>query len=222
MSFGYDGAVMKARADAGLSGQALKAREILALDDAALLEQCELDTYRSSGPGGQKRNKTSSAVRLRHTPTGLMVTAAEDRSQHVNKARAIRRLREAIAMHVRRADSPAGDVSELLRACVGRDGSFAMGRRDQRYPLVVGELLDVLAACEVAVGEAAKRVGTSTAQLIKLAPTIKTKSPLGKACARSSPGTATVCLLIVRCASSRRASPQAWASLFSWNTWAAV
>jgi protein subunit release factor B len=60
------------------------------LSDDQLLAQCEVDTYRASGPGGQKRNKTSSAVRLRHPPSGLLVIAEESRSQHENKAKALR------------------------------------------------------------------------------------------------------------------------------------
>ena len=56
----------------------------LTLEDHELLAQCHVDRYRSHGPGGQKRNKTSSAVRLRHRLTGLAVKAAEDRSQQVN------------------------------------------------------------------------------------------------------------------------------------------
>src|SRR5919108_1713397 len=71
------------------------------LSDAQLLEQCAVDTYRASGPGGQKRNKTSSAVRLRHLPSGLIVIAEESRSQHENRARALRRLRQAIYLKVR-------------------------------------------------------------------------------------------------------------------------
>ena len=63
------------------------------LSDAQLLAQCAVDTYRASGPGGQKRNKTSSAVRLRHPPSGLLVIAEESRSQHENRARALRRMR---------------------------------------------------------------------------------------------------------------------------------
>ncbi|MGE3182344.1 MAG: peptide chain release factor-like protein, partial [Phycisphaerae bacterium] len=76
-------------------------RACLTLSDSDLLAQCDVDTYRASGPGGQKRNKTSSAVRLRHHMSGLSVIAEESRSQHENKARALRRLREKIAVSVR-------------------------------------------------------------------------------------------------------------------------
>src|SRR5215475_9525409 len=72
-----------------------------ALSDEQLLAQCEVDTYRASGPGGQKRNKTSSAVRLRHPPSGLLVIAEESRSQHENKAKALRRLRQAFFLKLR-------------------------------------------------------------------------------------------------------------------------
>src|SRR6266851_3146540 len=71
------------------------------LTDAQLLDQCEVDTYRASGPGGQKRNKTSSAVRIRHPPSGLIVIAEESRSQHENRARALRRLRQALVLKIR-------------------------------------------------------------------------------------------------------------------------
>src|SRR5436309_7984355 len=71
------------------------------LTDAQLLAQCDVDTYRASGPGGQKRNKTSSAVRLRHGPTGIVIIAEESRSQHENKARALRRLRQAFFLRLR-------------------------------------------------------------------------------------------------------------------------
>src|SRR4249920_3023929 len=76
-------------------------RNWTSLTDPQLLAQCQVDTYRASGPGGQKRNKTSSAVRLRHGPTGLLVIAEESRSQHENKARALRRLRQALYLKVR-------------------------------------------------------------------------------------------------------------------------
>src|SRR5438067_6314972 len=71
------------------------------LTDEQLLAQCDVDTYRASGPGGQKRNKTSSAVRLRHAPTGLLVIAEESRSQHENKAKALKRLRRELFLRLR-------------------------------------------------------------------------------------------------------------------------
>src|ERR1700722_12139196 len=71
------------------------------LDEAKLLPQCAVDTYRASGPGGQKRNKTSSAVRLRHLPSDLIVIAEESRSQHENKAKALKRLRCALFLQLR-------------------------------------------------------------------------------------------------------------------------
>src|SRR5476649_291375 len=64
------------------------------LNDAQLLAQCAIDTYRASGPGGQKRNKTSSAVRIRHLPSGLLLIAEESRSQHANRVKALKRLRD--------------------------------------------------------------------------------------------------------------------------------
>src|SRR5436309_15812948 len=71
------------------------------LTDDQLLRQCDVDTYRASGPGGQKRNRTSSAVRLRHPPSGLIVIAEESRSQHENRERALRRMRQAFFLKVR-------------------------------------------------------------------------------------------------------------------------
>jgi peptide chain release factor 2 len=64
--------------------------------DEDLLRECEVDTFRSSGPGGQHVNKTESAVRLTHLPTGVVVTCREERSQHRNKALCLEKLRERV------------------------------------------------------------------------------------------------------------------------------
>lgn len=64
--------------------------------DDALLAECEVDTFRSGGKGGQHANKTESAVRLRHRPTGLVVTSQQERSQHRNKQIALEELRRRI------------------------------------------------------------------------------------------------------------------------------
>lgn len=70
---------------------------LLPESDEDLLRECEIDTFRSSGPGGQHVNKTESAVRLTHLPSGLVVTSRVERSQHQNKAHCLRKLREKIA-----------------------------------------------------------------------------------------------------------------------------
>jgi protein subunit release factor A len=59
-------------------------------------------TFKSSGPGGQKKNKTESAVRIKHLPTGIIVTATESRSQLQNRERALERLRQRLAARSRR------------------------------------------------------------------------------------------------------------------------
>ena len=71
-------------------------RIILPESDEALLDECDVETFRSSGKGGQHVNKTESAVRLRHLPTGLVVTCQEDRSQFMNKQTCVRKLRDKV------------------------------------------------------------------------------------------------------------------------------
>ena len=69
---------------------------ILPESDDDLLRECEVETFRSSGPGGQHVNKTESAVRLKHLPTGIVVTSRQERSQHQNKALCLRKLRKRV------------------------------------------------------------------------------------------------------------------------------
>ena len=64
--------------------------------DDELLSECEVETFRSSGPGGQHVNKTESAVRLRHLPSGVVVTSQQERSQHRNKALCLQKLRDKV------------------------------------------------------------------------------------------------------------------------------
>lgn len=68
----------------------------------ALERDCDLEFFVAGGPGGQHRNKTSSAVRLRHRPTGIVIAATERRSQHQNRAEALERLAERLARLARK------------------------------------------------------------------------------------------------------------------------
>jgi hypothetical protein len=156
----------------GPAQRAEPAIDYLALDDHGLLARCQVHTYRARGPGGQKRNKTDSAVRLHLTGTGLIVTATESRSQHENRTRALRRLRRAIALELRHpVDRLDYRPSSVARGCLtvrGRPMARAqlqVGRRDLRYDRVVSEVLDVIAGCDVRLSEAAALIGITTANL---------------------------------------------------------
>lgn len=145
-----------------------------ALTEAELLAQCEVDTYRASGPGGQKRNKTSSAVRLRHVPTGLIVIAEESRSQHENKAKALKRLRRTLFLELR-DPVPMANVVEVdaipqhpdFTPIRGRDGRIHVSPKNATFWPAVGFVLDLLHAVEAQVSTAADLLDVSTANLVE-------------------------------------------------------
>jgi protein subunit release factor B len=111
------------------------ARAALAQDDDTLLGHCEVDYFVAGGPGGQHRNKTSSAVRLVHTPTGLTVTATERRSQFLNRSMAVERLRAALRrlVHVpkpRRPTRPSQAAKKRRLDAKRRHSQRKASRRD--------------------------------------------------------------------------------------------
>lgn len=145
------------------------AAEYLRLDDDTLLAQCDVHTFRASGPGGQKRNKTSSAVRLHHRPTTLMAKAAEDRSQHVNKRRALRRLRRALATDILEAlDLTTYARSAEVAGAVDSGGRLRWRPRSVEADLVINEVLSLLNSATGRTAAAAACLGIATANLIQV------------------------------------------------------
>ncbi|MCC6676260.1 MAG: peptide chain release factor-like protein [Phycisphaerales bacterium] len=137
------------------------------LSDEELLGQCEIGKGRSSGPGGQHRNKVETKVTLTHLPTGVMAQAGERRSAEENKKVAVFRLRLALAMGIRRP-VPIGDVrSELWRSRC-RGGRIAVNPEHRDYPVLLAEALEVIEACGLDAKKAALRLECSASQLIKL------------------------------------------------------
>jgi len=62
----------------------------------------KIDYYRGSGPGGQHRNTSETGVRIKHFPSGIVVTATESRSRHMNLQRAMTRLEEKLAARLKK------------------------------------------------------------------------------------------------------------------------
>jgi peptide chain release factor 1 len=133
--------------------------------------ELRIDVYRSSGPGGQSVNTTDSAVRITHLPTGIVVTQQDEKSQHKNKAKALRVLRarlyerERMARDAARAASRkgqvgSGDRSERIRTynfpqsrCTDHRINLTLYKLDQ---ILAGEALDEVIDALIAEDEAAR------------------------------------------------------------------
>ncbi len=143
-------------------------RPDLLQSDARLLRDCRIDLTRGSGPGGQKRNKTSNAVRLTHEPTGIVATAREDRSLRVNKLRALRRLRLKIAAALREPVDPLTYTLPEWLASYVVAGRLAVNASNPHHPAAGAELLDLLAASDADPARAAANAGVTLRSFLKL------------------------------------------------------
>jgi protein subunit release factor B len=133
-----------------------------ALVDAALLAQCDITSSSSHGPGGQHRNKTESAVRLRHRPSGLTSQCEDHRERARNRVEALKRLRIRLVAATRGA-SEARWLDPYRR---GRQ--IALGAHAQEFHLVAACALDALQSASGSLADAARSLGVSSTQLAKL------------------------------------------------------
>ena len=138
------------------------------LTDDALLAECRWDQYRGSGPGGQKRNKTSNTVRLVHLPSGVVVTAGESRSLAENKMRALRRLRLKLAAELREPVDVAAFQPPDWFLSIRRHSRIEASHRHPLYAAAAGLVLDLLAALGGNPAAVAVNLGVSTTSVIKL------------------------------------------------------
>lgn len=156
------------RTDNTMTSSTTTRNDWLRLNDASLRKACKEERYKASGPGGQRRNKVETAVRFRHEPSGVTVHAAESRLLQENRVRALRRLRERIAIEVRAPfDLESPEPPPEFEAQRGPKGALAVNRRNPAYPLVVATVLDALSAAGGSYAKAARALGLTTSQVMR-------------------------------------------------------
>ena len=139
-------------------------RKRLDFDDARLIAECEVHRHRSGGPGGQHRNKVSSAIRLFHRPSEITVIANESRLQGENSARAVKRLREAIALVAR---APLPEQIAWPPTVQFRQGKLRVSEENPAIHHVLALVLDAFAHFNGRLSEAAEALGITSSNLTK-------------------------------------------------------
>ena len=106
------------------------------IDRSRLEKEVRVETYRASGPGGQHRNVTESAVRLTHIPSGVVVVSADSRSQHRNKQIAFERLtRRLIALNTVPARRIPTRRSQAVKERALAEKKKRQATKDRRKPI---------------------------------------------------------------------------------------
>lgn len=137
------------------------------LSPEALLKQCTVRRFKATGPGGQHRNKVETAVELTHTPTGVIASATERRSQRDNQHMALKRLRLRLAVDHRLPADPSQPCSEPWRSRVV-DRRIVLSVDHDDFPTLLAEALDRLASLAYDHEKAAAGLGVTPSQLVKL------------------------------------------------------
>ena len=128
---------------------------LLLLEEQEFLKHCLCDFYKARGPGGQKKNKTESAVRLTLKESPIAATASEDRKQSINRSKAVRRLKLQVAFEIRLTAVPW-------------KGQLDMNPSNKLYPHFCAVLFDHFHDNDWQMSTVANIYGISTNKLVKI------------------------------------------------------
>ncbi|HEY0010188.1 MAG TPA: peptide chain release factor-like protein [Tepidisphaeraceae bacterium] len=143
-------------------------RDYLLLPPQTFEAQCRTEGFRGTGPGGQKRNKTSSAVRIVHVPSGIAIRAEEERSQSSNRKAGLDRLRWQLALTLRGpVDPPLVQGETDPEALIPPPPGTPLRMLNFREEIHVAIVLDVLHAVAYSVRDAAEVLAATTGGLAK-------------------------------------------------------
>lgn len=128
--------------------------EILSLSEDELSLIVEFDFFKRSGNGGQKRNKTSSAVRVKLKEFDISAEDCTERSQKLNRSKALQKLRHKLAMTVRES--------------VTDEALTVVAPSNIRYPLFLAKVLDILDSVNYSFKECGLKLNLSSSQIEKI------------------------------------------------------
>ncbi len=129
----------------------------LSMSDEELVAICEFSSQKRSGRGGQKINKTSSAVRLYHELSGISVIASESRYQAENRSIAVKKIKRQMALQIR---CPSMGKQILIRE--------QTSLKNPIYPRYIAQILDVLEENSFSVSSSSEKLGISSGRLVKI------------------------------------------------------
>jgi len=137
--------------------------------DEELLKECDWYAGRASGPGGQKRNKTHSAINIIHTPTKVSAIANEHRMQGENRRLALKRLRMQLMLEFRdEIDVNIFILPDYVQQQIDNKGKLRVNVKNELYLQITALMLDLMYTFHGEVAPCAKCLGITTTNFINL------------------------------------------------------
>jgi len=129
----------------------------LEMPDDSLLSICDFSMQKRSGKGGQKINKTSSAVRLVHEDSGISVISAESRYQFENRSNAVKKMKRQMALQIR-CPSKGLKISDDVWPSL----------KNPVYPKWIAQILDIMEENSYSIADSAAKMTCSSSRLVKI------------------------------------------------------